>query len=136
MKYGYADERLLSEERLINLYYLEEKQSSEIFAIYNIKDWLINIYEGKEEPSKNDFDQEYKDVLLEMKNKGKLTEDEVKDRVNSCEGKLEYEMENMFKTNNRLVNGQISTFVPILHEEMVFKNLNEILISERNRRNN
>ncbi len=129
LRYGFADERLLSQENLLSLYYLEEKKSTEIINIYNIKDWLTLIYEGKKEPSKNEFDQEYSEVIIYMKQQGKLSDKEEKQWRVDKGRKLEYEIDNMFKVNNKLTNGQISTFVPVLHEDIIYKDFDKTLLS-------
>lgn len=118
LKYGYADERLLTEEQILSLYYLKE-ENEPIKNIYNIKDWLILIYEGKKEPSKNEFDQEYPEMLLSLKSRGMISDQQLKEFINDNERKLEYEIQNMFRYNNRITNGQISTFVPVLHKDLL-----------------
>ena len=47
LMYGYADERLLSKEQLISLYFLKDEKTSSEIKVYNIKEWLTLIYEGK-----------------------------------------------------------------------------------------
>ena len=129
LRYGFADERLLSEKDLLTLYYLEEDKPSETINVYNIKDWLTLIYEGKREPSKSEFDQDYRDSLLHMKRQGRITDKEFKQLGADRERKLQYEIENMFQVNNKLSNGQISTFVPVLHQDFIFKDFDKILLS-------
>lgn len=118
LKYGYADERLLTEEQILSLYYLKE-ENEPIKNIYNIKDWLTLIYEGKKEPSKNEFDQEYPEMLLSLKSRGMISDQQLKEFINDNERKLEYEIQNMFRYNNRITNGQISTFVPVMHKDLL-----------------
>ncbi|NLP16189.1 MAG: Crp/Fnr family transcriptional regulator [Clostridiales bacterium] len=120
LEYGYADERLLTNEQLLSIYFLKKENVSGNLHVYNIREWLQLIYEGKKEPSKNEFDQEYNEMLMSMKNKGKLTDKQTKEYVSDMSKKLEYEIQNMFRYNNRITNGQISTFVPVLHREMMF----------------
>lgn len=115
LKYGYADERLLTREQILSLYFLEEEEPSD--NVYNIKEWLTLVYEGKKEPSKNEFDQEYPEMLLSMKSRGKITDEQYKEYINNNEYKLDYEIQNMFRYNNRITSGQISTFVPVLHKD-------------------
>ena len=71
LEYGYADERLLTNEQLLSIYFLKKENVSGNLHVYNIREWLQLIYEGKKEPSKNEFDQEYNEMLMSMKNKGK-----------------------------------------------------------------
>ena len=118
LRYGYADERLLTKEQLLSLYFLPEAEASDgPCKVYDIKTWLTLIYEGKKEPSKNEFDLEYPEMLASLKKQGKLTDKEVKAWMDNSEKKLEYEIQNMFRYNNRTTNGQITTFVPVLHKD-------------------
>lgn len=119
LKYGYADERLLDNEQLLSLYFLNEEKIAYDIPVYNIKEWLTLIYEGKKEPSKNEFDLDYNEMLLSNLKKGRLTNEEAKQHSKDKERKLDYEIQNMFCYNNRIVNGQISTFVPVLHKDML-----------------
>jgi hypothetical protein len=131
LKYGYADERLLTKEQLLSLYFLKEEDTSEAIPIYNIKEWLTLIFEGKKEPSKNEFDQEYNEMLISLKNKGKITEKQAKEYIIDMERKLDYEIQNMFRYNNRTTNGQISTFVPVLHKDMMYGQFEQSLITPK-----
>ena len=131
LKYGYADERLLTKEQLLSLYFLKEEETSEAIPIYNIKEWLTLIFEGKKEPSKNEFDQEYNEMLISLKNKGKITEKQAKEYIIDMERKLDYEIQNMFRYNNRTTNGQISTFVPVLHKDMMYGQFEQSLITPK-----
>lgn len=120
LKYGYADERLLTNEQLLSIYFLEEEETSDNIRVYSIKEWLKLIYEGKREPSKNEFDLEYNEMITSLKSKGKLTDKQAKEYLVDMERKLEYEIQNMFRYNNRTTNGQITTFTPVLHKDMLY----------------
>lgn len=117
LKYGYADERLLTKEQLLSLYFLEDEEAS--CNVYNIKQWLTLIYEGKKEPSKNEFDQEYTEMLISMKSRGMITEGQFKEYCSDNERKLEYEIQNLLRYNNRITSGHITTFVPVLHRDVL-----------------
>ncbi|MDF2942907.1 MAG: hypothetical protein K0S01_1765 [Herbinix sp.] len=118
LKYGFADERLLTKEQLISIYFLEEEEPKQnLCKIYDIKTWLTLIYEGKREPSKNEFDLEYPEMINGLKKQAKLTEKEAQLWLVDSHKKLEYEIQNMFRYNNRTTNGQITSFVPVLHKD-------------------
>lgn len=129
LKYGYADERLLDREQRLALYFLKEENVSSDIKVYNIKEWLTLIYEGKKEPSKNEFDQEYKEMLVSLKSKGKLTDSQLAEYASDMEKRLEYEINNMFRYNNRTTNGQISVFVPVLHKDMISGHLDRAYVT-------
>lgn len=118
LNYGYADERLLSEEQLLSLYFLNESKTEEEIPVYNLKEWLTLIYEGRKDPSKNEFDQEYPEVLASYKKQGKYSDSELKEMAVNPDIRLEYEIQNMIRYNNRTTNGQITSFVPVLHKDM------------------
>ncbi|HKM00201.1 MAG TPA: hypothetical protein VJZ06_09855 [Mobilitalea sp.] len=129
LKYGYADERLLSKDDLISLYLLEsEVNTSDTMHIYNIKEWLTLIYEEKRQPSKNEFDLEYPEMLATLKKQGH-NEKELLEWSTSADKKLEYEIQNMFRYNNKTTNGQISTFVPVLHMDMFVNQFDKSYVS-------
>ena len=120
LRYGYADERLLQNDQILSLYFLEEeKKTGDEIRVYNIKEWLTSVFEGKKQPSKNEFDQDYPEMLASLKKQGRFSEKELQDWSTNPERKLEYEIQNMFRYNNKTTNGQISTFVPVLHKDIL-----------------
>lgn len=130
LKYGYADERLLTKDQLLSLYFLKERSDIDSpFGIYNIKEWLTLIYEGKKEPSKNEFDMEYPEFVNSLKKQGRLNEKEVKEWLINPIRKIEYEIQNMFAYNNRTTNGQITSFVPVLHKDMLASDFDRIYVT-------
>lgn len=129
LKYGFADERLLSREKIILLYSIEVQKTETTCNIYTIKDWLTQVYEGKKAPSKNEFDQEYSEMVYTMKKQAEITEQEAKECLDDPDKKLNYEIQNMFRYNNRLTNGQITSFVPVLHEDIMSGNIERTFIS-------
>ncbi|MDE7298575.1 MAG: cyclic nucleotide-binding domain-containing protein [Lachnospiraceae bacterium] len=86
--------------------------------IYTIREWLTAVYEGKREPSKNDMDMDYTDYVRSQRKAKQITEAQEREMMVDQRRKLSYEIHNMFQANNRIVNGQISTFVPVLHHGM------------------
>ncbi len=129
LKYGYVDENLLTKEQLMELYYLKEIPNNERCKVYNVREWLTEIYEGRKEPSRNEFDMDYVESLRELKKTTKMTEEEQKDYLNNMENKLFFEIRNMFRSNHKLVSGQITVFVPILHKDMFIKTIKKSYVS-------
>jgi hypothetical protein len=131
LKYGFADERLLTKEQLLELYYLpEEENKPGLCKVHDIKTWLTLIYEGKREPSKNEFDLEYPEMLSGLKKQGKLTDKELHQWMSDPDKKLDYEIQNMFRYNNRTTSGQITSFVPVLHKELWTNHIERLLINQ------
>lgn len=130
LKYGYLDERLLNKEQLKELFFLEEDRDiNGPCKVYNIKEWLSLIHQGIKEPSKNEFDLDYRDMLREERKKGKITEAEEKDMLMNSTKKVIYEMRNMFRYNHRVVNGQITTFIPFLYSDNIIQSINKLYVS-------
>ncbi len=131
LKFGFLDERLLNRDQLKELYYLESQNpvKNAPCKVYNIKEWLLCIYRGEKEPSKNEFDLDYADMLRDRRKKGEITEVKEKELQLNQKDKVIYEINNMFRYNHRVVSGQISTFVPFLWGENMVKGLQKLLVT-------
>lgn len=116
LKYGLFDERLLTKEQLVELVNLEKDERGTPCHVYNIKEWLTLIYQGKRLPSKSEFDQDYEEHLRELKKNKEITDEEALQRLKNPVLKVQYEIHNMFAYNNRIVSGQVTSFVPFLYE--------------------
>ena len=128
--YGFVDERLLSKEQLIELYCLEDEDDHQgPCKVYNAKQWLTAVLEGKKEPSKSEFDLDYDATLREMKKSGQLSEEDMEKAKHDQMQKFQYELKNMFRYNSRLVSGQISIFVPILYRDQFMGHLDQSLMT-------
>lgn len=122
LEFGFVDETLISRAQLLELEKLvSEPVNAEVSGchIFTVREWLSWVYEGKREPSKNEFDQEYSEMLRELKKTGQITEEEEKAKLKDNDERLHYEIQNLFRYNHRLVNGQLSIFVPFLYEELL-----------------
>lgn len=131
LKYGFLDERLLTNDQLKELYYLDSQiqESTGPCKVYNIKEWLLGIYSGEKEPSKNEFDLDYTDMQRDRKKKGEITEAQEKELLENQKEKVDYEINNMFRYNHRVVSGQISTFVPFLWGENMIKGVQKLFVT-------
>ena len=98
--------------------------------MFTIPEWLFAVYTGKRQPSKNEFDMEYVEMLREQKKTGEINADEEKKLANDPMKKLEYEMQNMFRYNHRIVNGQPSVFVPVLCSEQMMSSPSKAAITK------
>lgn len=120
LNYGFTDERLLTKEQTLDLCHLNVSTKNKYHCtIFTIPEWLLAVYTGKRQPSKNEFDMEYVEMLREQKKMGEINAEEEKKLANDQMKKLEYEMQNMFRYNHRIVNGQPSVFVPVLCSEQM-----------------
>lgn len=129
LQFGFVDERLLTEEQLKELYQLRVESVTTYYCnCYTAFEWLSAIYRGEKEPSKNEYDLDYRDYLRSLCKEGKITEQEQKLYLTDAERKLEYEINNMFSHNMKLTNGRISTFVPILYSEVMPANIGKYFL--------
>jgi len=120
LNYGFTDERLLTKEQILELCHLDVSTKNKYHCnIFTIPEWFLAVYTGKRQPSKNEFDMEYIEMLREQKKMGEINADEEKKLAGDQMKKLEYEMQNMFRYNHRIVNGQPSVFVPVLCSEQM-----------------
>ena len=69
-------------------------------------------------------------MLRELKKNGQITEEEEKEKFNDYDERLHYEIQNLFRYNHRLVNGQLSIFVPVLYEELLGGDLERSFLSK------
>lgn len=116
LRYGLISEKLVTEQILQELLSLDRSHSGMgVCKVYDMKEWLTEILEGRKEPSKSEFDLDYDATLREKKKTGEITEKQMKKLSRDNDAKFDFEIKNVFKTNHRLIFGQPSTFVPFLH---------------------
>lgn len=65
-----------------------------------------------------------------MRKTGRITEEQQKQMMNDRMAKLDYEISNMFKTNHRLLTGQVSSFVPFLYTEGCTGSLHRCILTK------
>ncbi len=117
-EFGYMSEELLDEEQLAELCNLRKKGEMTPCAVYTIYEWLQSVFSGENLPSRNDMGLDYAEALREMKKRKEITEAEEAELFESKEKRVEFEIKNLFFGANRVTNGQISIFVPVLHKDM------------------
>ena len=127
LNFGFMDERLLDESQAIDLYYLNKSTGDK--RIFMLKDWLVSIYKGKEEPSKNDFDIDYQENLREIKKSQLMTPEQERAYLSDQKGKVKYEIDNMFRSTNKITCGRISTFCPILSKHNLSDDIQRAYVS-------
>ncbi len=115
LRYGFLSENLLSEELLEQLLSIERHDTpGATCTVYDMKQWLTEVIEGRKEPSKSEFDLDYAESLRDKKRTGALTEEQVNKLADDRNAKFEFEIDNMFRANHRSICGQVSAFVPFL----------------------
>ncbi len=130
LNFGFMDEGLAGEDNTHSLHDIVAElgvcKADNVFTIY---EWLMSIYRGENEPSRNEFDMDYTSYLNEQKKTGKITAAQVKELSEDRLGKVDFEMKNMFVSTNRATYGKISTFCPILCEDDVIGTLENMLVT-------
>lgn len=128
--FGFMDSSLLGEENTEQLYALADRLSEcNSEHVYTMFEWLKSIYEGRNEPSKNEFDLDYLAYLADLRRNGTITKKEQEEWKDDQWKKVEYEIDNMFASSNRAVYGKISTFIPILCEYDVVNSVESMLVT-------
>lgn len=132
LTYSYMDEKLLSPKSIWTLYDICDNTSSdEQTSVYSMKDWLQTVYKKEKDPSVNSFSMDYFDVFREMRKQGTIKEQDKAAYDNNNDGRMSFEIENMFKPNHKLCSRQISTYFPILYEETITKDLDKALLTPK-----
>ena len=128
INFGYMDDELLTPNQIMDLYEIKDKSKTKRVNVYYIDEWLQKIYDKDEPPSVNGFGQDYREALRELKKRGTISDKELEEHWESSSKRLEYEVDNMIETTHRLCYGQVSVYFPILHKDMITKDLERALI--------
>lgn len=130
LNFGFMDASLLTEEQAKALYnlcaHLDIFSSQHVFTVY---EWLKLIYKGKKETSKNEFGQNYPAYLNEMVKEKRITKEEMQVQLKDREQRLDFEIRNMFTPVNRLTNGKVTTFCPILSENGLIGSIEKMMVT-------
>lgn len=122
--FGYADEGLAGTTNAVTLYnMLPNMTDTHSMGVYTFYHWLLAIFRGEKEPSRNEFDQDYTDFIHKQKMTGTVTEQDLMTLERNPMSKVNYELQNMFPSVNKITYGRIATFCPIFTEESVLKDL-------------
>ena len=130
--FGYLDENLAGTDNALLLYniaasYKEPETDSHVYPFFY---WLKAIYNGKKEPSRNEFDEEYTDAIHKMKLKGDITAAQEKQLLDNTLQKVKYELSSMFPQVNKMTYGRISTYCPVFSEHNVLKEIPAAMVTK------
>ncbi len=128
--FGYIDEDLAGEENSIYLSQLAQKlEAPGDHGVYTFYHWLLAIYQGKKEPSRNEFDMDFSEYVNNQFRKGQCSKTELTALLNDPWEKVAYELHNMFPSVNKMTFGRITTYCPLFHRNNVLKNLSDCLVT-------
>ena len=128
--FGFMGMDFVSEKTAIELYNLTEhlaKFNSK--RIYTIFRWLKAVYKGEKEPSKNELDMNYTSYLADLYKNGRVNKEQLAILAADNEMKLEFEINNMFASVNKLTYGKVTTFCPILCERDIVGTLEKMAVT-------
>ena len=130
LNFGFMDETLAGEENAHSLYDMTEElyrcKAENVFTVY---EWLLSIFRGENEPSRNEFDMDYMGFLNEQKKTGDIKPEDLPKLQNDNRKKVEFELRTMFVSTNRATYGRISTYCPILCEDDIIGSAEKMLMT-------
>ena len=122
--FGYVDEELAGTANCIALYnYTCGMESTADFGVYTFYDWLLAIYNGEKNPSRNEFDEDYFDYIHKQKAAGKLSDSKASSLEKDGLAKVKFELDNMFPQVNKMTSGRVTSFCPLFAADNVMKDL-------------
>ncbi len=130
LRYGYVSEELLTEKELRTLLTLPDSRDEETACrVYTMAEWLREIYEGRKDPSKDEFDMDFADHLRKEVQEGKLDKKELDEAFMDSDSRLHFEIDNLLRYGDRILSGNISAFVPILCSEGLYTRLENSVVT-------
>lgn len=127
--FGYIDEELAGENNIqpihdaaVNMPFDEECR---IFPFYQ---WLRLIYNGKKDPSINEFSVDYNTMLRQKKREKEITEAQEKALLVDGKKRVIFEIDNMFKSANRMMSTRVTTFVPFFSSQYLSKPIDKTIL--------
>lgn len=130
--FGYADEELVGKENLEQLCHLADSlDATKAPRVYTLYDWLRAIYTGKKMPSRNQYEEDYADYVHNLKVTKKITEAQERKMMDDSIQRVQYELNNMFPSVNKITFGRISTYCPILHRDHFIRPLDKCFVTPK-----
>lgn len=128
--FGYVDETLAGMENASYLYSIVDSLPSDPSrGVYTAYEWMKEVYEGRKAPCRNEFDNDYAAYVHELKVTGKITAAQEAPMLADRSKQVQFELDNMFQSVNKITFGRISIFCPVFSESNVLKDLSESLVS-------
>lgn len=130
--YGFVNEELAGSDntRALENLAASHKPDPEGNVVYAYE-WLKLIYDGKVEPSKNEFDMEWPKYLKQRYDDGEIKQDEMKRLERDRKAKTSFEIHNLMKLGSRITHGRVTTFVPVFTEDHVVRSPEDCVTSQK-----
>lgn len=134
--FGYIDEELIGKDNALLLYEMAQSLEDTIEGegeshIYTIYGWLKSIYRGENEPSINEFDQDYATYISSQRAGGFITAEMEQRYLQSPREKLRFEIDNFFKEGMKIASGRPTAFCPLLSSHTAIKPLDRIFVKPK-----
>lgn len=130
LRYGYVSEELLTEEELRTLLALPDSREEETTCrVYTMEEWLREIYVGRKNPSKDEFDMDFEEHIRKQVQEGKLDKGAQESAFQDPDSRLHFEVDNLLRYADRILNGNISAFVPVLCSEGIYTKLENSVVT-------
>ena len=127
--FGYIDMTLAGEQNTQILYEMSRAIGlDERMRVFTFYQWLRLIYTCKKDPSVNDFTVDYITTLRQQKREGTITEAQEKELLTDGKARVTFEIDNMFRSANRMMSSRITTFVPFFSEQVLTRPLEKSLL--------
>ena len=130
--FGFIDETLAGGEATSMLMemidFVEDHSVSNVYTLFQ---WMQSVYKGEKEPSISELDETYDKSLREALRRGEITDKELAMKRQDRWGRVEFELDHMFQNTNKITNGHIMTFLPILCEQDLIWSIDKMLITSK-----
>lgn len=132
LNFGYVDPTLCGFDNALELYKITENHHGlKDEGIYTFHEWILEIYKGNKQPSRNEFEQDYADYIRNLKRERKIDKAAEARMLNDNMGKVMYELQNVFPQVNKVTFGRIFSYCPLLLEEDILRSLDALLLTPR-----
>lgn len=128
--FGYIDEKLAGAENTQMLYeYSKSVGIDKQMRVFTFYHWLRLIYACKKDPSVNDFSTDYITSLRQQKREGSITEQQEKEALTDGRQRVNFEIDNMFRSAGKMMSARVTTFVPFFSEQTLTRPLEKSLLT-------
>ncbi len=128
--FGFVDMSLSGESNALYLYLLAKQHrfdpTARVFCFY---DWLLMIYNNRKEPCVNEFKEDYSDYLHKKKVAKEITDAEEALARKDGVARVNYEIDNMFRSVGKMISGHVITFCPVFSDHELYRPLDSIFLN-------
>ena len=130
LNFGYMDPTLCGFDNAVELYKITENYHGlKEEGMYTFYEWIQEIYYGRKQPSRNEFEQDYVAYIRNLKRERKIDKETETRMLDDNMGKVMYELQNVFPQVNKVTFGRIFSYCPILMEENILRSLEDSLMT-------